>query len=76
MPPPDFETLLAEVTATAGRLGHREHVQLTWLAVRRVGVHAAIGLVGDGVERTARAAGAPQKFHATVTRAWVELVGP
>lgn len=71
----DFDELMAEVLAAAGRFGHREHVHLTWLAVRRYGVPAAIRLVSDGIRRTARYAGAPQKYHATVSRAWVELVG-
>jgi hypothetical protein len=60
--------------ASAKRFGHREHVHLTWLAVRRRGMPAAISLVGDGIRRTARYAGTPQKYHATVSRAWVELV--
>jgi hypothetical protein len=70
-----FEHLMANVMATAERFGHREHVHLTWLAVRRYGVPAAVGLVSDGIQRTARYAGAPQKYHATISRAWVELVG-
>jgi hypothetical protein len=70
-----FDALLAEVMGGAQRFGHRQHVHLTWLAVRRYGVPAAIRLVSDGIQRTARYAGAPQKYHATVSRAWVELVG-
>jgi hypothetical protein len=70
-----FDELMAEVMATADRFGHREHVHLTWLAVRRFGVPAAVGLVSEGIQRTARYAGAPQKYHATISRAWVELVG-
>jgi len=70
-----FDALMAEVMAGATRFGHREHVHLTWLAVRRCGVPAAVGLVSDGIQRTARYAGAPQKYHATISRAWVELVG-
>jgi hypothetical protein len=70
-----FDELMAEVMAAAGRFGHREHVHLTWLAVRRLGVPAAVSLVSEGIQRTARYAGAPQKYHATVSRAWVELVG-
>ncbi len=66
---------MAEVMAAAGRFGHREHVHLTWLAVRRCGIPAAIRLVSDGIQQTARYAGAPQKYHATISRAWVELVG-
>lgn len=70
-----FDDLLAEVMATADRFGHREHIHLTWLAVRRHGTAAAVTLVSDGIRRTARYAGAPRKYHATVSRAWVELVG-
>ena len=70
-----FDALMSEVMATADRFGHREHVHLTWLAVRRYGTAAAVDLVSDGIRRTARYAGAPQKYHATVSRAWVELVG-
>jgi hypothetical protein len=70
-----FDALMAEVMAGAARFGHREHLHLTWLAVRRWGTAAAIGLVSTGIQRTARYAGAPQKYHATISRAWVELVG-
>lgn len=70
-----FDALLAEVMATATRFGHRQHVHLTWLAVHRVGVPAAVDLVSEGIRRTARYSGAPQKYHVTVSRAWVELVG-
>jgi hypothetical protein len=72
---PGFHELMAEVMPAAGRFGHREHVHLTWLAVRRVGVPAAVGLVSDGIQRTTRYAGVPQKYHATISRAWVELIG-
>ncbi|HEX9065051.1 MAG TPA: hypothetical protein VF843_08070 [Streptosporangiaceae bacterium] len=70
-----FDGLMAQVMASAERFGHREHVHLTWLAVCRFGVPEAIRLVSDGIQRTARYAGAPQKYHATVSRAWVEIVG-
>jgi hypothetical protein len=69
-----FDELMAEATAPAGAFGHREHVHLTWLAVRRVGMPQAIALVSDGIQRTARYAGAPRKYHVTISRAWVELV--
>jgi hypothetical protein len=74
-PPGAFAELMAEVMAGASRFGHRQHVQLTWLAVRRYGVPAAIDLVSDGIQQTAKYAGAPQKYHATVSRAWVEIIG-
>jgi hypothetical protein len=71
----EFDALLNEVMAGAHHLGHRQHVQLTWLAVQRVGTQAAIALVSDGIQRTTRYAGHPQKYHVTMSRAWVELVG-
>jgi hypothetical protein len=71
---PTFDRLMADVMTSAERFGHREHVHLTWMAVHHYGVPEAIDLVSDGIQRTARYAGAPQKYHATVSRAWVELV--
>jgi hypothetical protein len=71
----EFQSLLAETMQTAERFGHREHVRLTWLAVQRYGVPVATEVVSEGIQTTARYAGAPQKYHATVSRAWVELVG-
>ncbi|MBL1097317.1 hypothetical protein [Streptomyces coffeae] len=70
-----FDALMSEVMAGTEHFGHRQHIHLTWLAVRRFGTGAAVGLVSDGIRHTARYAGAPQKYHATVSRAWVELVG-
>ncbi|MET8152364.1 hypothetical protein ACIBSW_36400 [Actinoplanes sp. NPDC049668] len=70
-----FDELMGEVMAGVERFGHRQHVQLTWLAVRRLGTSAAVDLISDGIQRTARYAGAPQKYNATVSRAWVEVVG-
>jgi hypothetical protein len=69
-----FDELFAEVTGEHGRFDHAAHLHLTWLAVRHAGMPVAIALVSDGIRRTARYAGAPQKYHATVSRAWVELV--
>jgi hypothetical protein len=66
-----FENLFATL---GGRFDHRAHVHVTWLAVREAGMPGAIALVSDGLQRTTRYAGVPQKYHATVSRAWVELV--
>ncbi len=70
-----FAALMSEVMASAERFGHRQHIHLTWLAVRRYGTNAAIDLVSDGIQGVARYEGAPHKYNATVSRAWVELVG-
>lgn len=72
---PGFPELMAEVMASGQHFGHRQHVHLTWLAVRRCGTQGAVRLVSEGIQTTARYAGVPQKYNATVSRAWVELVG-
>jgi predicted nucleic acid-binding protein len=70
-----FGELMTEVMSDADRFGHRQHIHLTWLAVRRYGTPAAAELISGGIKQTATYAGAPQKYNATVTGAWVELVG-
>lgn len=70
-----FASLMAEVMSASERFGHRQHVHVTWLAVRRYGTRAAIDLVSDGIRRTTTYAGAPQKYHSTVSRAWVVIIG-
>lgn len=70
-----FGELMSEVMASADHFGHRQHVHVTWLAVLRYGTTAATDLVSDGIQGVARYHGAPQKYNATVSRAWVELVG-
>lgn len=69
-----FTELMSRVMATSPRFGHREHIYLTWLAVREHGAEEAIGLVSAGIAAVTRAEGVPGKYHATITRAWVELV--
>ncbi|THJ08328.1 hypothetical protein E7Z54_04695 [Nocardioides sp.] len=66
---------MQEAMTDADRFDHRQHVKLTWLAIRRYGTRAAVDLVSEGLQRTARYVGVPQKYNATVSRAWVELVG-
>ena len=64
--PDPFESLMREVMARTDRFGHREHVHLTWLAIRRYGATAALTLISDGIRRTATYAGAPVGLCADV----------
>jgi len=68
------ESILHEILARGEGFGHRQHVELTW---RHLGDHdpeAARALVADAIRRVAAAHGAPGKFHATITAAWVRCV--
>ena len=69
-----FDGLMSQVMTGAAHFGHRQHVHLSWLAVRRYGASDACHLVSAGIQRTARYAGAPQKYHSTMSRAWIELI--
>ena len=68
-----FDELFAQVDTSEG-FHHRDHVELTWLAVRRYGVADATELIRHGIQKLARYANAPQKYHETVSRAWVVVV--
>src|SRR6202035_1610799 len=61
--------------AGAGGFGHREHVHLAFLAVRRYGTAEAAERIGRWLRHLTAYAGAPQKYNATVTWAWTEIVG-
>jgi hypothetical protein len=68
-----FDELFEQVD-TSGGFHHRDHVHLTWLAVRRYGAADATELIRHGIQKLARYANAPQKYHETVSCAWVVLV--
>lgn len=60
---------------SAGRFGHREHVRLAWLALVEAGTPEAATLdVSACLRAVAAAHGVPQKYNATVTAAWVQVV--
>jgi hypothetical protein len=53
---------------------HADHIRLAWLCVRSYGAHLAEAVLLEGIRKFARHAGAPQKFHYTITVAWARLV--
>lgn len=73
--PGDLSGLLREVAPDGRRFGHREHVHLAFLAVRQHGTTAAAAKISTWLRHLTAYANAPQKYNATVTRAWTEIVG-
>ena len=65
---------VGDACAEHDEVDHHEGDQRGRNPRRRHGAEAALGLVDDGIRRAAGAAGTPEKHHATMTRAWVELV--
>ena len=71
--PAELAALLAEIVPPGGSFRHREHIHLAYLAVQRHGADRAAGMVSGWIRHLAAYQRAPQKFNATVTRAWTEI---
>lgn len=69
-----FEELFGTVMAHSERFGHRQHVEVAWLAVRRLGPESAAEVVSEGIIALAAAAGQPGKYDAGLTRAWLGVI--
>ena len=65
---------MPEITGPSGQFRHRQHINLAFLAVRRYGMPEARARICDWIQRIAAYERAPQKYHHTVSRAWVEIV--
>ena len=72
--PAELAAALAEIVPPGGAFRHREHIHLAYLAVRRYGPGRAASVVSGWIQHLAAYQRAPQKFNATVTRAWTEIV--
>ena len=72
--PAELASALAEIVPPEGSFRHREHIHLAYLAVQRHGADRAAGVVSGWIRQLAVYQRAPQKFNATVTRAWTEIV--
>jgi hypothetical protein len=66
--------IMAEITAEGQRFGHRQHIELAFIAGRRHGAAATSDLMREWIKQIAAAHGAPHKYHETVTVAWARLV--
>jgi hypothetical protein len=73
-PDRELAAILAAITGPTGEFRHRQHVNLAFLAVRRYGMPEATGKVCTWIRQLARYESVPQKYHHTVSQAWVELV--
>jgi hypothetical protein len=74
--PQDLElaAILPKIGGPGGQFRHRQHINLAFYAVRRYGMPDAVGTVCGWIRQMAAYQRAPQKYHHTVSRAWVELV--
>jgi hypothetical protein len=54
---------------------HADHIRLAWIYVRRYGVMRAEQKIAFSIRSFAASLGHPEKYHDTITRAWLRLVG-
>ena len=71
---PELGVVLPGITGPGLQFRHRQHINLAFYAVRRYGMPDAVGAICGWIRQIAAYERAPQKYHYTVSRAWVELV--
>lgn len=71
---PELAAILPGITGPTGQFRHRQHINLAFNAVRRFGMPEAVGKICIWIQQIAAYERAPQKYHHTVSRAWVEMV--
>jgi len=54
---------------------HRDHLRLAWIQIRRLGLEQASDAVTGGIRRFAAHHGHANRYHETMTRFWVRVVG-
>jgi hypothetical protein len=57
-----------------GGFHHREHVRVAWIYLRRDALPVALERFRDGLRRFAEAHGKPERYHETITTAYVLLI--
>jgi hypothetical protein len=73
--PGELAEFLTQVVPAGGAFRHRQHIHLAFLTVRRYGTAEASARISQWIRHIAAYERAPQKYNATVTRAWTEIVG-
>jgi hypothetical protein len=71
---PELAAILPGITGPTGQFRHRQHINLAFYAVRRFGMPGAVAKICTWIQQIAAYERAPQKYHHTVSRAWVEMV--
>jgi hypothetical protein len=65
---------LHEILESHDGFGHREHIELAWSYLRRYPIDEAAEVMAAAIRRVARLHGAEDKYHETITHAWLHFV--
>lgn len=75
---PDDDAFVAAFHAgriTNQNFHHRDHLRLAWVHIRRLGLNRAAEVVTSGIRLFAAEHGSADRYHDTMTRFWVRVVG-
>ena len=70
----DFIARFERCEIAAEEFPHREHVRLAWLYLRRLPLHEACARFCASLRRFAAAQGKPERYHETITWAYLLLI--
>jgi hypothetical protein len=70
----DDEFLAAFESATVTEFHHVDHIRVAWIYLRRLPFPEASWRMAESLRHFAAAKGAHQKYHETITQAWMLLV--
>ncbi|MEO1518741.1 MAG: hypothetical protein AAFV95_27250 [Bacteroidota bacterium] len=71
----EFERQFRDGEFPPAQFSHEAHLRLAWIHIRKYGLGQARENVEQQLQRFVAAAGASDKYHATLTRAAVHAVG-
>jgi hypothetical protein len=66
--------ILEEIIESRGSFGHREHLELAWTYLHLHPLDEAASAMTAAVRHVARRHGVEDKYHETITRAWLQFV--
>jgi hypothetical protein len=67
----DDELIAGFEAASMASFRHRDHVRVSWIYLRRIGLHAALAAVSRGLRGLSSAHGQAAKYHETVSWLYV-----
>jgi hypothetical protein len=70
----EFVEAFEACTISGSEFHHGDHVRVAWLYVRESGEKEAEQKLLSGIRKLATHVGSPQKFHHTMTVAWLRMV--
>ena len=72
--PTEEELVLGFEAGSLGEFPHASHVRLSLIYLRRHGRDEALRRLTSGLRNFVAIKGVPEKFHVTLTRAWLDLL--